>query len=250
MQRLSSISAPLRRGAGRGLALLVGLLATVPLAAQAQTGGVRIGTAGTPDPSAALDVSSTAKGLLPPRLSQTQRDAIAAPAAGLTIYNTSTRLLNTWNGTRWVAALADTTPPPATSVTFAYTGGVQTYTVPAGVTSLAVDMAGASSGGGGGRVQATLAVTPGQVLTVVVGGAGTAGAGGYNGGGASTYQDGGGGASDIRAGGTALTNRVLVAGGGGGSGDFAAGGAGGGLTGATGGAGGLGGGGGLGGSQS
>ena len=81
---------------------LLALLLAAPLLAQAQTGGVRIGTAGTHDPSAALDVSSTAKGLLPPRLSTAQRNAIASPAAGLTIYNTSTGVLNTWNGTAWV----------------------------------------------------------------------------------------------------------------------------------------------------
>jgi hypothetical protein len=66
----------LRRGLGRYLALGA-LVAAAPLAALAQTGGVRIGTAGTPDASAALDVSSTVKGLLLPRLTQAQRDAIA-----------------------------------------------------------------------------------------------------------------------------------------------------------------------------
>ena len=43
------------------------LLLAAPRLAHAQTGGVRIGTAGTPDVSAALDVSSTSKGLLAPR---------------------------------------------------------------------------------------------------------------------------------------------------------------------------------------
>jgi hypothetical protein len=56
------------------------LLAATSLTAQAQTGGVRIGTAGTPDASAALDVSSTAKGLLPPRLTTAQRSATPLPA--------------------------------------------------------------------------------------------------------------------------------------------------------------------------
>ncbi|MDO7849816.1 glycine-rich protein [Hymenobacter sp. M29] len=258
MNYFSPVSASLRRGAGGCLVFLVGLLAAAPLAAQAQTGAVGIGTT-TPAASAALDVSSTSKGLLPPRLSQAQRDAIASPAAGLTIYNTSTGVLNTWDGTKWVAALADTTPALAT---FAFMGTAQTYVVPAGVTALQVDLAGAMGGytyntntgqGLGGRVQATLAVTPGQVLTVYVGGAGTnanAGSGGYNGGGSAVFGDGGGGgASDIRLGGTALANRVLVAGGGGGGADEGAGGAGGGLTGGAGAAG-TAGSGGLGGSQS
>src|SRR6476661_3154713 len=91
--------------------LLALLLLGATLSTQAQAPGVGIGTA-TPNPSAALDVSSTTKGLLPPRLTQTQRDAInpAAAAAGLTIYNTSTGKLNTWNGTSWTEALGSTDP--------------------------------------------------------------------------------------------------------------------------------------------
>ena len=47
---------------------------------------VGIGTT-TPDPSSILDVVSTDKGLLMPRLSTTERDAILLPATGLMIYN-------------------------------------------------------------------------------------------------------------------------------------------------------------------
>ena len=116
---------------------------------------------------------------------------------------------------------------------FYYTGGTQTYTVPAGVTSINVMATGASGGtygsntnySYGGIVQATLPVTPGSVLTVEVGGRGgnsnaQGGRGGYNGGGRAdaTGGGGGGGATDIRIGGTGLTDRVLVAGGGGGGG--------------------------------
>ena len=123
------------------------------------------------------------------------------------------------------------------STTFSYTGGVQTYTVPCGVTSLSVDVRGArggygygsySRGGYGGRVACSLAVTPGQVIYIHVGSAGNNGTsstyatGGYNGGANCTYYrgGGGGGASDIRIGGTALSNRVVVAGGGGGGGYY------------------------------
>jgi len=42
----------------------------------------------TPDPSSALDIESTTGGILIPRLAQTQRDAIIAPAEGLMIYQT------------------------------------------------------------------------------------------------------------------------------------------------------------------
>ena len=74
--------------------LVLPVLLAGTFTAHAQTGGVGIGTT-TPHASATLEVQSTSKGLLPPRLTKTQRDAIAAPAAGLTIYNTSTNKLNT-----------------------------------------------------------------------------------------------------------------------------------------------------------
>ena len=45
-------------------------------------------TAAGPDASAMLDVASTTKGLLPPRMTLAQRDLIALPANGLIIYQT------------------------------------------------------------------------------------------------------------------------------------------------------------------
>ncbi len=150
---------------------------------------------------------------------------------------------------------------------FSYTGGTQNYTVPAGVSSIIVDVVGgtggansvwanfggstSSRGGNGGRVQCVLAVTAGSVLQVVVGGAGGNGttssgtSGGYNGGGSAPSSGGsyggggGGGASDIRLSPYATANRVVVAGGGGGAGSSTAqtnerGGDGGGLTGQNG----------------
>jgi uncharacterized protein (TIGR02145 family) len=55
----------------------------------------------TPDTSAILDVYSTNKGFLPPRLTTAQRNAIATSAEGLTIYNTTVNCLQWWNGTVW-----------------------------------------------------------------------------------------------------------------------------------------------------
>jgi hypothetical protein len=131
--------------------------------------------------------------------------------------------------------------------TFNYTGSVQTFTVPACVTSLTVDVSGAkggASGGNGGRVQGAMSVTPGEVLNIYVGGMGGAhvsnSAGGYNGGGTGgtcsvQYAGaGGGGASDIRRTPYTLNDRIVVGGGGGGSHPINStnnGGAGGGLTG-------------------
>jgi hypothetical protein len=66
-------------------------------------GNVGIGTT-SPDADAILDVSSTTRGFLPPRMTTTQRDAIAAPVpAGLMVYNSTTNKLNFYNGTAWEA---------------------------------------------------------------------------------------------------------------------------------------------------
>ena len=61
------------------------LLFLLPLSGYAQIG---IGTT-TPASSAALEVRSTTQGILLPRLSTTQMNAIAAPAPGLLVYNTT-----------------------------------------------------------------------------------------------------------------------------------------------------------------
>ena len=55
----------------------------------------------TLDASAKLQVDSTTQGFLPPRMTTTQRDAIATPAAGLMIYNTTTNKAQCYNGTAW-----------------------------------------------------------------------------------------------------------------------------------------------------
>lgn len=65
-------------------------------------GSVGIG-ANPPATAAALEVASTSKGFLPPRMTTVQRDAITAPPAGLTIYNTTTQRPNFYNGSAWTA---------------------------------------------------------------------------------------------------------------------------------------------------
>ena len=64
-------------------------------------GNVGIGTT-SPSPSAALEVSSTNKGFLPPRMTTVQRDQISSPATGLTIFNTTKNGNETYNGSYWV----------------------------------------------------------------------------------------------------------------------------------------------------
>ena len=81
--------------------LLFAFLLITTVSLQAQVG---IGTA-TPAASAQLDVSSTTKGFLPPRMDSTQRNAIVSPAAGLTIYNTTLKSVQVYNGTAWFSTV-------------------------------------------------------------------------------------------------------------------------------------------------
>ena len=65
-----------------------------------QAQSVAIGTT-TPVPSAQLDVTSTSKGFLPPRMTYTQRDAIPNPVPGLVIWCSDCDELQVYNGTIW-----------------------------------------------------------------------------------------------------------------------------------------------------
>jgi hypothetical protein len=68
------------------------------------SGKVSIGTS-APAASAILDVSSTTQGVLPPRMTTAQRNAIANPATGLTIYNSSNNAFEVYNGTAWYSTV-------------------------------------------------------------------------------------------------------------------------------------------------
>jgi hypothetical protein len=64
------------------------------------TGEVGIGTS-SPNVSALLDLTSTTKGFLPPRMTTTQRDAISPVVSGLVIFNTTINQLETYTGSKW-----------------------------------------------------------------------------------------------------------------------------------------------------
>lgn len=63
-------------------------------------GNLLVGT-NTISPSAVADFTSTNKGIIPPRLTTTQRGTIVTPVAGLTIYNTTTKHMEVYDGTDW-----------------------------------------------------------------------------------------------------------------------------------------------------
>ena len=58
---------------------------------------------GTVDASSQLQVDSTTRGFLPPRMTTTQKNAIATPATGLMVYDTTLNLISVYNGTIWIS---------------------------------------------------------------------------------------------------------------------------------------------------
>ena len=137
------------------------------------------------------------------------------------------------NGHQQLSSYKKFTTQSRTSLTFNYTGAMQSFIVPSGVNYLDVLVWG---GGGGSYVNqsayagyglllsANIPITSETICYLYVGGQGmgydwphaTPFMGGFNGGGngSSAYGYAGGGASDIRIGGNAIQDRVVVAGGG------------------------------------
>ena len=85
--------------AGTNATITAGYALRVASGASLFAGSVGVG--GAPAASAALTVTSTTQGLLFPRMTEVQRDAISAPAAGLVIYNTTTNKLNLRVAAAW-----------------------------------------------------------------------------------------------------------------------------------------------------
>ena len=105
------------------LFLAVALIASYTLTAQ-----VAVTTDGSSaDGSAMLDVKSTDKGFLPPRMTQTQRDAISAPATGLVVYCTDcgdNGELQVYNGTTWTNMIGGEASQSTPNVTNPTTGEI------------------------------------------------------------------------------------------------------------------------------
>jgi uncharacterized protein (TIGR02145 family) len=91
---------------------LLSIIALVLLSVASWAQGVGVNETGAdPHPSAGLDVDFNNKGLLPPRLTTPERDAITAPAVGLTIYNITVNCLQWWNGSIWYDGCGNNAPP-------------------------------------------------------------------------------------------------------------------------------------------
>ncbi len=177
--------------------------------------------------SALLEVKSTTQGFLPPVMTETEMNSIVAPVAGLTIYNTTTECLYSYNGSYWKSMCK----PPQDTIIFSYTGLAQTLQIPAGYSKATIECYGAQGGTGGGSAggpggfgayaKGELGVSWGQNYTIIVGESPVGHLGGYGGGGNGGAPGldgrggGGGGASYME---DASANILIIAGGGGGGG--------------------------------
>jgi uncharacterized protein (TIGR02145 family) len=148
--------------------ILAVILLVLAFAANAfsQSPGMAINTDGaTPHASAMLDVSSTTKGFLPPRMTNAQKTAIASPVAGLLIWCSNCGTageLQIYNGTTWtnfVGGTASAGKPDAPTIGTATVSGVSgtatvTFTQPA-------------SNGGAAIISYTATSSPGSLTATL-----------------------------------------------------------------------------------
>lgn len=81
----------------------------------------------SPDNSALLDLTSTEKGLLPPRMNTAQMKDVASPAAGLLVYNTDSSSFCVYTGSSWLKVLLSTTTTAVNYVGTSYLGMTSGY---------------------------------------------------------------------------------------------------------------------------
>lgn len=83
--------------------LLIFLLVNIARVQNSHAQNIGINATGSlPDSNAMLDISSTNSGLLIPRMSSAERNAITTPPNGLQIYNNSTKTLDIYRGSAWL----------------------------------------------------------------------------------------------------------------------------------------------------
>jgi uncharacterized protein (TIGR02145 family) len=110
---------------------------------------VVVGT-GTPNGSALLEVQGTTGGVLFPRMTQTQRDAIASPATGLMLYNTTSNCLEVNVGTPTAVEWARVNCLPGTITTLDCAGATVTGSLTSGQAASGVSASVPYTGGDGG----------------------------------------------------------------------------------------------------
>ena len=132
---------------------LVAVLITASTYAQ-----VGIGTS-SPDGSAALDITSTTKGLLIPRMTNAQRLAIASPVAGLQVFVTDFDggSFMFYDGTKWGTLSFTKTIPEAPTISG----------VASGNTEVVISFTAPSSDGGAAITSYTATSNPGAITGTV-----------------------------------------------------------------------------------
>src|ERR1041385_977993 len=104
-------------------AILCGFLPVVWNAGNCYAQNVGINPTGSaPNNSAGLDVDFTNKGILIPRMTTAQRNAIASPATSLMIFNTTTNCLEIYLGGLWQSIYCGCIAAPAAPTANAATG--------------------------------------------------------------------------------------------------------------------------------
>jgi hypothetical protein len=104
-------------GCGSGSIFSANVGTSAPIFNMLSTGQMAI-NGETPASTAALDITSTSRGLLIPRMTTSQRNAISSPATGLMVWNTDDTTLNQYTGNTW-RGMVSTNP-----------NGVINYTAP------------------------------------------------------------------------------------------------------------------------
>lgn len=152
------------------------------------TAAMAIGQNSAAAASALVEMVSTTQGLLPPRMTEAQRDLIGTPAEGLVIFNTDDDELNVYAGGAWTAVGG--AAPTAPKIT-KYTSGTGTHNFTGSPLYVRVRMCG--GGGGGGASGNSLVgggnggqTTFGTSLLVCEGGNGGVGGSGDGGAGGTT----------------------------------------------------------------
>ena len=142
--------------------------------------GLGVNTTGAPaDNSAGIDIDFVDKGMLLPRMTTSQRDAISNPATGLTIFNTDCQLYNYNSGTPGAPNWAIVNSPNAITAGVTISSNPQVICGGSSATFTAVASGGLTSPvyqwkvngsnvGSGGTTYSTSSLASGDVVTCVL----------------------------------------------------------------------------------
>ena len=78
-----------------------------------------------------LTINSTTQGMLPPRMTTAQKNAISSPATGLIVYDTDLNSIANYNGTSWISVTSNAPSQQVYTGTITWTG----VTAPSGATT-------------------------------------------------------------------------------------------------------------------